>query len=125
MESIKKLNENISKLSAVLEEYDIQFSKEPDNFSIKLTIDNFKSQIEDLQGQLRHENLKREKEKEIMDEKRDITPIGKIKRTVFSFDDRTNCDIENEIEEEFLGRIFIGFLILVAAGLVIAAWIWM
>ena len=62
MASIKKLNENISKLSAVLEEYDIQFSKEPDNFSIKLTIDNLKSQIEDLQGQLRHENLKREKE---------------------------------------------------------------
>lgn len=62
MASIKKINENISKLSAVIEEYDIQFSKEPENFSIKLTINNLKSQIEELQDQLRRENLKREKE---------------------------------------------------------------
>lgn len=62
MASIKKINENISKLSAVLEEYDIQFNKEPEKFSIKLTIDNLKSQIEELQDQLRRENLKREKE---------------------------------------------------------------
>lgn len=60
-----------------------------------------------------------------MDEKRDTTPIGKIKRTVFSFDDRTNCDIENELAEEFLGRLFIGSLILLAAGLIVAAWWWM
>jgi hypothetical protein len=62
MASIKRLNENISKLSAVLEEYDVQLSKEPGNFSIKLTIDNLKSQINELQSQLHHENLKREKE---------------------------------------------------------------
>ena len=40
-------------------------------------------------------------------------------------DNRTNVQIENEIAEEFLGKIFIGFLILVAAGLVIAAWWWL
>lgn len=62
MASIKRINENISKLSAVLEDYDSLLSKEPENFSIKLTVDNLKSQIKELQDQLHRENLKREKE---------------------------------------------------------------
>lgn len=46
----------------VVEKYSINFKKEPKNFSLKLTIDNIRSQIEELQEQLYRENLKREKE---------------------------------------------------------------
>ena len=62
MASIKKITDNISQLSAVVEEYSIALNKEPENFSLKITIDNLKSQIDDLQNQLYQENLKREKE---------------------------------------------------------------
>jgi hypothetical protein len=62
MASIKKIKDNISQLSSVVEEYSIALKKEPNNFSLKLTIDNLTSQIDDLQNQLYHENLKREKE---------------------------------------------------------------
>ena len=57
MASIKSLQDKISQLTKVVEEYSISFKKEPQNFSIKLTIDNIKSQIEELQEQLYHENL--------------------------------------------------------------------
>ena len=49
----------------------------------------------------------------------------RLKGVYMDNDNRTNVQIENEIAEEFLGKIFIGFLILVAAGLVIAAWWWL
>src|SRR5690554_4063233 len=62
MASIKKITDNISQLSAVVEEYSIALNKEPENFSLKITIDNLKSQIDDLHNQLYQENLKREKE---------------------------------------------------------------
>jgi hypothetical protein len=62
MASIKKINENVSELSKVLEEYEIKLSKDLENFSIKLTIDNIKSQIKELQNKLYYENIKREKE---------------------------------------------------------------
>ncbi|MEY2922022.1 MAG: hypothetical protein RL108_644 [Bacteroidota bacterium] len=62
MASIKKITDNISQLSAVVKEYSIALNKEPQNFSLKITIDNLKSQIDDLQSQLYQENLKREKE---------------------------------------------------------------
>lgn len=39
--------------------------------------------------------------------------------------DEEEIDIENRLADIFLKRIFGCFLILVAAGLVIAAWIWM
>ena len=62
MASIKKITDNISQLLTVVEEYSIALNKEPENFSLKITIDNLKSQIDDLQNQLYQENLKREKE---------------------------------------------------------------
>lgn len=62
MASIKKITDNISQLSTVVEEYSITLSKDPQNFSLKITIDNLQSQIDDLQNQLYQENLKREKE---------------------------------------------------------------
>jgi hypothetical protein len=39
--------------------------------------------------------------------------------------DEEEIDIENRLAEIFLKRIFIGFLILVAAGLVIAAYFYL
>ena len=62
MASIKKITDNISQLSTVVEEYSIALTKDPQNFSLKITIDNLRSQIDDLQNQLYQENLKREKE---------------------------------------------------------------
>ncbi len=62
MASIKKITDNISQLRTVVDEYSIAFNKEPQNFSLKITIDNLLSQIDDLQNQLYQENLKREKE---------------------------------------------------------------
>lgn len=62
MASIKKINDSITQLSTVVEEYSMVLRKEPQNFSIKLTIENLKSQIEELQNQLYQENIKREKE---------------------------------------------------------------
>jgi hypothetical protein len=47
------------------------------------------------------------------------------RKDIMDNDDRTNVQIENELAEEFLGRIFIGFLILVAAGLIIAAYFYL
>jgi hypothetical protein len=62
MASIKKITDNISQLSTVVEEYSIALTKDPQNFSLKITIDNLRSQIDDLQNQLYQENLKRVKE---------------------------------------------------------------
>jgi hypothetical protein len=39
--------------------------------------------------------------------------------------DEEEIDIENRLADIFLKRIFGCFLILLAAGLIIAAWIWM
>jgi hypothetical protein len=39
--------------------------------------------------------------------------------------DEEEIDIENRLADIFLKRIFGCFLILLAAGLVIAVWIWM
>ena len=62
MASIKKISDNIEQLSTFVEEYCIALSKEPQNLSLRITIDNLKSQIDELQSQLYQENLKREKE---------------------------------------------------------------
>jgi len=62
MASIKSIKENILQLSKIVEEYSILLRENPKNFSFNLTIENIKGQIDELQVQLYHENLKREKE---------------------------------------------------------------
>lgn len=62
MASIKKIQENIESLSALVEKYYSQLLENKSDFSLKMTIDNIKSQIEELQKQLYFENIKREKE---------------------------------------------------------------
>lgn len=62
MASIKKINENIQQLSMLFEEYNSMLHNEPDNFSLKLTVNNLDTQIKNLQNELYNENLKREKE---------------------------------------------------------------
>lgn len=62
MASIKKITDNIEHLSKMLNESFSVLDKDKDNFAIKLTIDNIKNQIEELQHELYHENLRREKE---------------------------------------------------------------
>lgn len=62
MASIKKITDHILQLTALVEEYTFTLNNEPQNFSLKITIDSLKSQINELQSQLYQENLKREKE---------------------------------------------------------------
>lgn len=62
MASIKKITENIEQLSNMLAESFSILDKDKNNFAEKLTIDNIKNQIEELQHELYEENLRREKE---------------------------------------------------------------
>jgi hypothetical protein len=62
MASIKKLQENIDSLSNLVSKYDSQLVENKENHAVKLTLDNIKSQIEELQKELYYENIKREKE---------------------------------------------------------------
>lgn len=62
MASIKKITENIEQLGKLLTESFSVLDKDKNNFAIKLTVDNIKRQIEELQHELYHENLRREKE---------------------------------------------------------------
>lgn len=62
MASIKRINENIDKLSKVFAEYNLLLNEKPNDLSLSLTIKSIQSQIEELQTELYHENLKREKE---------------------------------------------------------------
>jgi len=62
MASIKKITENIEQLGKLLTDSFSVLDKDKNNFAVKLTIDNIKNQIENLQHELYHENLRREKE---------------------------------------------------------------
>jgi hypothetical protein len=62
MASIKKITENIEQLGKLLTDSFSVLDKDKNNFAVKLTIDNLKHQIEELQHELYHENLRREKE---------------------------------------------------------------
>lgn len=62
MASIKNIEENILQLSSFIDDMEGALQKDPSNFAYKLSIKNYKSQIETLRKDLRFENLKREKE---------------------------------------------------------------
>lgn len=62
MASIKKITENIEQLGKLLNDSFSILDKDKNNFAVKLTVDNIKNQIEELQHELYHENLRREKE---------------------------------------------------------------
>lgn len=62
MASIKKITENIEQLSKLLNDSFSILDKDKNNFAVKLTVDNLKNQIEELQHELYHENIRREKE---------------------------------------------------------------
>lgn len=62
MASIRKITENITELSKVLESYNLLLTSDSSNFGLKLTIENIENQINELRQNLYHENLKREKE---------------------------------------------------------------
>jgi hypothetical protein len=62
MASIKKITDNIEQLGKLLTDSFSVLDKDKDNFAVKLTVDNIKNQIEELQHELYNENLRREKE---------------------------------------------------------------
>lgn len=62
MATINNLQNKISYLQSQVEEKSLLLSNEPNNFAFKIQIDNFKSEIENLQSYLYKENLKRSKE---------------------------------------------------------------
>lgn len=62
MASIRRINENLEHLSAMLNEYSAKLRDDVSNFSLRITIDNLNRQIEELQQQLYNENILREKE---------------------------------------------------------------
>lgn len=62
MATINNLQNKILYLQSQVEEKSLLLSNEPNNFAFKIQIDNFKSEIENLQSYLYKENLKRSKE---------------------------------------------------------------
>lgn len=62
MASIKKITENIEQLGKLLNDSFSILDKDKNNFAVKLTVDNIKNQIEELQHELYNENIRREKE---------------------------------------------------------------
>ena len=62
MASIKKITENIEQLGKLLNDSFSILDKDKNNFAVKLTVENIKNQIEELQHELYNENLRREKE---------------------------------------------------------------
>ncbi|KAB7528112.1 hypothetical protein F8C76_09535 [Flagellimonas olearia] len=62
MESISRLNKSIEYLQSVIEELLPLLKSNPDDFALKLQIENYKSEISNLQKSLHDANLKRNKE---------------------------------------------------------------
>ncbi|MFV8371269.1 hypothetical protein [Flavobacterium sp. LB2P74] len=62
MATISNLQENIIYLRSQIEELSSLLSSEPQNFAVKIQIENYKSEITNLQSYLYTENLKRNKE---------------------------------------------------------------
>lgn len=62
MDTISNLQENIIHLQKQVEELENLLISEPDNFASKIQIENFKSEILNLQSHLHRQNIKRNKE---------------------------------------------------------------
>lgn len=62
MSSIQRLKDNIQIFETMIEKSERQLSENQDDFSIKLSINNLRSQVSQLYSELYKENLKREKE---------------------------------------------------------------
>lgn len=62
MESISKLNKSIEYLQSQIEELLLLLKSNPNDFALKMQIDNYKSEISNLQKSLHDANLKRNKE---------------------------------------------------------------
>ncbi|WP_281237713.1 hypothetical protein [Flavobacterium praedii] len=62
MATISNLQENIIYLQSQIEELSSLLSSEPQNFAVKIQIENYQSEITNLQSYLYTENLKRNKE---------------------------------------------------------------
>lgn len=62
MNEIQKIQSQIDDVAKMLLQYETLLSKEPDNFSHKISIDSLKTQVAELDKQLRFEKAKRYKE---------------------------------------------------------------
>ncbi len=62
MATLDNIRENIAYLQSQIEELNLVLAREPQNFAVKIQIENYKSEIENLQGYVYNENLKRNKE---------------------------------------------------------------
>ena len=62
MESFSKLKKSIAFLQSQIEKFEALRDRNPDDFALRLQIENYKSQISRLQKSLRDANLKRNKE---------------------------------------------------------------
>ncbi len=62
MPSIKKIQESLNTLTVFESEYSLRIKSDPEDLSLKLTYQNIRSQINELQQQLYFENINREKE---------------------------------------------------------------
>jgi len=62
MESISKLNSSIEYLQSTVEELKLLLKKNPDDFSLNLQIENYESEINNLQKSLYEANIRRNKE---------------------------------------------------------------
>jgi carbon monoxide dehydrogenase subunit G len=62
MNEIQKIQSQIDEVAELLLQYETLLSKEPDNFSHKISIDSLKAQVSELEKQLRFEKTKRDKE---------------------------------------------------------------
>ena len=62
MIEIKKIESQIDEVAKMLLQYENLLSNDPNNFSHKLSVDSLKSQITELEKQLRFEKTKRDKE---------------------------------------------------------------
>lgn len=62
MVKISRLKKDIEYLTTMLDDLKAKMKDRPFDFSVQLEIDSLQNQLSELQGQLYHENLKREKE---------------------------------------------------------------
>lgn len=62
MSSIGRIKNNVEQLEILIQDLDLELSKSPNDFALELQRKALTNQLEDLQQQLYHENLKREKE---------------------------------------------------------------
>jgi len=58
-------------------------------------------------------------------DRRDRTAEGRTRRAAFDFDERTTTDLENEAGTDLLKWLFAAWLVILAAGLIIATIIFM